>query len=260
MPAHVYEILSLAMRYVFTLLGVVIVWRAFSWLRKDRRLTQKRLKELPDAGTIGELVVLEGSEELPPDSVIPVPSEGVLGYLRTCDVVVPVSGVARRHLEFSFVDGKGLYIYPHRGCPVTVDNMAIASRWDSRAYPMQHGSCLAIGDALLFLRVFAGLKVEDFSSLPIDEPLDDVDGMPQELPQGVPYIPDAGMPQAPVWQPLPYAPSQGIPTPPQPLQPPYNQQPGIPLPPQQPLQPPYTPPVVWPLNPDMGRRPDDAQN
>ena len=122
--------------------------------------------------------------------------------------------------------------------------MAITSRRDRRAYPMQHGSCLAIGDALLFLRVFAGLKVEDFSSLPIDEPLEDVDGMPQ----------------GPVWQPLPYAPSQGIPMPPQPLQPPYNQQPGIPVPPQQPLQPPYTPPVVWPLNPDMGRRPDDAQN
>ena len=51
--AKIYEVLALAMRYFFTLLGVMIVWRAVSWLRKDRKQTHKRLKQLPDAGTIG---------------------------------------------------------------------------------------------------------------------------------------------------------------------------------------------------------------
>ena len=38
MDAKVYEVLALAMRYFFTFMGVMIVWRACSWLRKDRNL------------------------------------------------------------------------------------------------------------------------------------------------------------------------------------------------------------------------------
>ena len=89
-----YEVLSLAMRYFFTFFGVMIVWRAFSWLRKDRKATHRRLRQLPDAGTIGILSVDAGSKVLPEGHVIPVPYEGVLGFLRTCDVVVPVEDVA----------------------------------------------------------------------------------------------------------------------------------------------------------------------
>jgi len=40
--AKVYEVLSLAMRYFFTFLGAMIVWRSFSWLRKDRRKKHRR--------------------------------------------------------------------------------------------------------------------------------------------------------------------------------------------------------------------------
>ena len=107
MPDEIYEIISLAARYWFALLGLLIVWRSFSWLRKDRRAKHRRLRQLPDAGMIGELVVLHGSDELPEGTAIPVPREGVLGFVRTCDVVVPVEGVARQHIDFTFQDGKG---------------------------------------------------------------------------------------------------------------------------------------------------------
>jgi len=143
--AKIYEVLALAMRYFFTLLGVMIVWRAFSWLRKDRKQTHKRLKQLPDAGTIGIFTVEAGGDDLAAGEVIPVPHEGVLGYLRTCDVVVPVADVATAHLDFTFVDGKGLYIYPRRGCEAVVDGVSLASRRDCQRYPMQHGSTLEIG-------------------------------------------------------------------------------------------------------------------
>ena len=33
MPDDLYEILSLGMRYWFLLLGALIVWRSFRWLR-----------------------------------------------------------------------------------------------------------------------------------------------------------------------------------------------------------------------------------
>lgn len=160
MPEDVYEVLSLGMRYWFILLGVLIVWRAFGWLRKDRREKHRRLRQLPDAGMIGELVVLVGSDELPEGTVIPVPREGVLGFLRTCDVVVPVPGVQDHHLDFSFRNGQGLLIQPWRGCTCQVDADEMDHRSKPRRYPMHHGSRLFVGDAVLRLRVFAGLDVQ----------------------------------------------------------------------------------------------------
>ena len=188
------------MRYFFTLLGVMIVWRAFSWLRKDRKLKHRRLKQLPDAGTIGIFTVLEGSRQLKPGEVIPVPHEGVLGYLRTCDVVVPVDDVATQHLDFVFVDGKGLYIYPMRGCEAQVDGVPLTSRRDCQHHPMLHGSILQIGQAVLQLGVFAGLSVPN-APIPAWPPLED---MPYADPIDAYQPEEAWQPSSPV-QP-PYAP------------------------------------------------------
>lgn len=168
-----FEILSKLMRYVFTFLGVVIVLRSFAWLRKDRRATNKRLKALPDAGTIGFLTVLEGSSALREGSTIPVPFEGVLGFSRSCDVAVPVTDVVAQHLDFTFRNGKGLCIYPRRGCPAAVDGMRIESRADSRRYPMHHGSILQVGEAYLQLSVFAGLDIDNAPGL-MQEPAPDM--------------------------------------------------------------------------------------
>lgn len=159
LDAKLYEVLSLAMRYFFTFIGLLIVWRSFRWLGKDRRQKHHRLKNLPDAGTIGILTVEAGDGELAPGDTLPVPHEGVLGYLRTCDVVVPMADVARVHLDFAFVNGKGLFIHPRRGCAVTVDGCPIESSQDSREHPMIHGSVLTVGEAVLRLGVFAGLDV-----------------------------------------------------------------------------------------------------
>ena len=103
MPEDIYEVLALGLRYWFVLLGGLMVWRSFAWLRKDRRAQHRRLRRLPDAGMVGELVVRRGSGELPEGTVLPVPREGVLGYLRTCDLVVPVEGVASKHVDLSLI-------------------------------------------------------------------------------------------------------------------------------------------------------------
>ena len=234
--AKVYEVLALAMRYFFTLMGLIIVWRSFSWLRKDRRMKHRRLKQLPDAGTIGILTVEEGGKHLKPGEVIPVPHEGVLGYLRTCDVVVPVDDVATLHLDFTFVDGKGLYIYPRRGCEAVVDGMLITTRREAQRYPMQHGSTLEIGQAVLRLGVFAGLNVKEAQPLPFTP---EEEYVPEE-----PFIPQASLPVYP-----PYPPQQNYPQ---------NGYQQLPYPPQnQPVQPPYAPPYP-PVNPWQGGD-DDAQ-
>ncbi|MBE5810952.1 MAG: hypothetical protein E7318_08480 [Clostridiales bacterium] len=233
--AKVYEVLALAMRYFFTLMGVMIVWRAFSWLSKDRKLKHRRLKQLPDAGTIGILTVEAGSKQLKPGEVIPVPHEGVLGYLRTCDVVVPVDEVATMHLDFTFVDGKGLYIYPRRGCEAVVDGMLLANRRDSQRCPMQHGSTLEIGQAVLRLGVFAGLNVKEAQPMSFS-PEDD-------YPIRETYVPPTPPPVYP-----PYPPQQSYS--------PYQQAPYQPQNP--PVQPPYAPPFQPVNNPWQGGD-DDAQ-
>lgn len=226
MDAKVYEVLSLAMRYFFTCLGVVIVWRSFSWLRKDRKLKHRRLKQLPDAGTIGIFTVEQGSKALKPGEIIPVPHEGVLGYLRTCDVVVPVDDVATMHLDFTFVDGKGLYIYPRRGCEAMVDGIPLSTRRESNRYPMQHGSVLQVGQAILLLGVFAGLDVKEARYAPVSEeyPIEDEAYIP-DMPDA--YAPPQAWPPSnqPFGQP-PYAPPVNPPEPPygqSPYAPPYQQ-------------------------------------
>jgi len=155
--AELYEVLSLAARYLFAFLGVVIVLRSYLWLIADRAEKHRRLRRLPDAGNIGELVVCAGGEELPEGSCLPVPWEGVLGSVRSCDVVVPCEGVRKRHLRFSYEIGAGLRIYPESGCEAMVDSTALDCRSGDRAAPMVHGSFLRVGSALLRLRVFAGL-------------------------------------------------------------------------------------------------------
>ena len=223
LDAKAYEVLALAMRYFFTMMGVMIVWRSFSWLRKDRRRTHKRLKQLPDAGTIGVFTVEQGSDELPEGSIIPVPHEGVLGFLRTCDVVVPVEGVARTHADFTFVDGHGLYIHPRRGCEAQVDGVPLENRRDSRRFPMQHGSVLTLGDAVLRLGVFAGLDVKEARPA-MYAPEDDWDAAPG----GNACLPDMPQPVQPPYAPYNVAePPYGQP----PVQPPYG---GQPLPGNQP--------------------------
>lgn len=218
------------MRYFFTLIGLMIVWRSFSWLRKDRRQKHKRLRQLPDAGTIGILTVEQGGKHLKPGDVISVPHEGVLGYLRTCDVVVPVDDVASVHLDFTFVDGKGLYIYPRRGCEAIVDGVLLTSRKDGQRCPMQHGSVLEIGQAVLRLGVFAGFDVKEARPAVYypEEPLYQEDewspDIPEEAPQQAPVYPPQGQPY-PYGQP-PYAP-------------PINQQPygqSLYMPPNEPWQ------------------------
>ena len=170
MPDEIYEIISLAARYWFALLGLLIVWRSFSWLRKDHRAKHRRLRQLPDAGMIGEMVVLQGSDELPEGTAIPVPREGVLGFVRTCDVVVPVEGVARQHIDFTFQDGKGLLLFPLRGCECVMDDMPLDHRSKTAKYPMHHGSRLTVGGAVLRLRLFAGLETERHPALYGDAP------------------------------------------------------------------------------------------
>ena len=156
MPNEIYELIAQGARYWFLFLMVLIVWRSWRWYRKDKRQAKKRLKLLPDAGFVGEMIVLKGSDRLPRGTALPVPREGTLGSLRTNDLCTPVASVAKKHLWFRFEDGRGLMVEPYGKNALSVDG----ENFESRRNPlyMAHGSRLFAGECELRLRLFAGFE------------------------------------------------------------------------------------------------------
>lgn len=157
---ELYSVLALGMRYWFIALGILIVLQAFLWLYREHRDKHRRLRNLPDAGMIGEFVVLSGGKDLEEGRVIPVPWEGMMGSSRHCDVVVPCSEFAPVHLYFSFEKQKGLRIEAARGRECYVDGVLEKARGPHGEERMIHGSILQVGNVVLRLRLFAGLDVE----------------------------------------------------------------------------------------------------
>lgn len=158
MPAEIYEVAALAARFWFLLLMVIIVWRSYRWYARDRRVRKKRLDELPDAGYIGELVVMQSAGPLHEGDVLSVPFEGYLGNLRNNDVCLELESVAPRHLWFRYDREQGICLTALDGNEFFVDQLS--SEEQPEGLYMVHGSWLRVGDALLRLRMFEGYEVK----------------------------------------------------------------------------------------------------
>ena len=148
MSPQAYELISMLMRYVFVLIGLMIVWRSYRWLRRDARAYRKEMRSLPDAGLVGEMVNLATGEAQP------LPREGVIGASRECDIRLKGPGIERNHARFEFEDGKGLKIIPLRRANLLVNGMALRGP----AYAL-HGTQLELGGVPLRVRLFAGLNI-----------------------------------------------------------------------------------------------------
>ena len=214
---EIYSVLSQASRWFFVLLALMLLCLAFSWHHTDRKERRDRFRNLPGAGTVGELVVISGSDELPADTWFPVPREGVLGSLRSCDLVIPCPGVSSHHLDFSWQDGTGLLIRPRVGCEVLIDGVPVTRRGIDM--PLIHGSVLQIGSAVLRLQLFAALSHTNRTFIP---PQPAVGSFSDPMPQPVPVqYPQEAVNVQPVYCPSPCqepAPLQGIAAQPLPVQ------------------------------------------
>lgn len=186
---EIYQVISQASRWLFAFFALMLLIFAFSWHHAEQRERRERFRKLPGAGTIGELVVLSGSEELAPDTWFPVPREGVLGSLRSCDLVVPCPGVSSQHLDFSWQDGTGLLIRPRLGCEVLVDGIPVSRRGTYADAPLMHGSVLQVGSAVLRLQLFSALSHTNRAFMPytpVSEPGRGVWAPPSPPPAQVP--------------------------------------------------------------------------
>lgn len=195
-------------RWLFAFLGVFSVLSALGWLHAEKKVRRDRLRAAPAAGTIGELMVLSGSDELPAQTWFPVTREGVLGSVRSCDLVVPCPGVRAHHLDYTWKDGVGLIIHPRSGCEAFIDGIRLDCRSDVLSCPLTHGACLRVGDAILRLQVFKALNMaygvpadfpEQSGSIPPEEiiPFPAVEpGLYSPSETGQPYF-DPGAPAVP---------------------------------------------------------------
>ncbi|MBR4359747.1 MAG: hypothetical protein IKP32_03935 [Clostridia bacterium] len=148
MSEGAFELLALLMRYVYVLIGVLILWRALRWMRRDAKAYKKEMKSLPDAGLVGEMVNLKTGQAQP------LPREGIIGSSRACDIRVKSAGVRRIHARFEFMEGKGLCVVPCWRCRVILSGTEVKGR----GYAL-HGTQLQLGGAQLRVRLFAGLKI-----------------------------------------------------------------------------------------------------
>ncbi len=162
MSEEAYELLAMGARYWFVLLGAVIVWRSLSWLALDSRARRRELRDLPDAGLVGEVVDLDTGR------AYPLPYEGTLGGGRGCDVRIPGAGLKRRHLSLMLVRGKGMRVTLARGARAALDGVPISGS----AYAL-HGARIETPGCELRVRLFAGLPVPRYRAYqPEDAPIE----------------------------------------------------------------------------------------
>lgn len=144
MSANLYEILALAMRYVFAALMVLIVLRAWRLTAVDSARA-KRLRRLsPETGIIGEMLVTEGGEKARPGMRYSVILEGTIGSGPRADIRIRHSSVRRRHSYFIMTDD-GLFIRGHANARIGANG-----RW-VRECTLKDGEELRVGKVELML-------------------------------------------------------------------------------------------------------------
>lgn len=147
MESHAYQLIALGARYLFVFLAFLIVFRAGLSLLSEHRKRKKILRNLPDAGMVGEV------RDIDNDRAYPLPREGVMGSGHGCDI--RLRGLRRRHVNFAFVEGKGLLLTPCHGRSEVQLNHAPIGKG---GYAL-HGAIMHVGGYTLRIRLFAGLNV-----------------------------------------------------------------------------------------------------
>jgi hypothetical protein len=142
---NAYELLSLAMRYVFAGLMVLIVIRAWRITFIDNRRANKLRRLSPDTGIIGEMMVVNGSEKARPGMHYPVTLEGTIGSARRSDIRIRHSTVKGRHAIYQMTD-EGLFVRGHAHSRIRDGHGRLA-----RQLVLHDGEILRIGEVALML-------------------------------------------------------------------------------------------------------------
>lgn len=155
LSANAYEILALAMRYVFVGLMLLIVARAWRVTATDSKRARKLRRLSPDTGIIGEMLVVDGGERAKPGMRYPVTLEGAIGSGRRADIRVRHSTVRSRHAFYQMTDD-GLYVRGHANARIR-DGAGQALR----DVLLDDGDVLQVGRVKLMLVLIEGGNAPD---------------------------------------------------------------------------------------------------
>ena len=145
MSTNAYELLALAMRYVFVALIVLIVARAWFGASVDSQRAARLRKLSPDTGIIGELLVTEGGERARTGMRYPLTLEGTIGSSRRADIRVRHHSVRGRHAIYQMTD-EGLFVRGHASNRI-YDGAGRAAR----ELLLRDGEVLGVGNVELML-------------------------------------------------------------------------------------------------------------
>ncbi len=154
MNANAYEILALAMRYVFAALMLLIVLRALIVTMVDSKRAAQLRRLNPKTGIIGELLVMESSGWARRGARYPVTLEGCIGASSRADIRIRRNGLHARHAYYQMTKA-GLYVRGHAG---------ITLRDEDGVYVRER--ILADGDVLYIGRLELMLVLHENSAAP----------------------------------------------------------------------------------------------
>ena len=150
MNANAYEILSLAMRYVFAALMVLIVLRGWRITIIDSRRANKLRRLSPETGIIGQMLVVDGSERAKTGMKYSLTLEGTIGSARGADIRVRHSSVKGRHAYYQMTD-EGLFVRGHAR-----NRIALDGRRPTAELMLCDGDVLRVGRVRLMLVLIGG--------------------------------------------------------------------------------------------------------
>lgn len=148
--ANAYEILSLAMRYVFAALMVLIVLRGWRITIIDSRRATKLRRLSPETGIIGQMLVVDGSERARTGMKYSLTLEGTIGSSRGADIRIRHSSVKGRHAYYQMTD-EGLFVRGHARSRIALEGKPL-----TQELMLCDGDVLRVGRVKLMLVLMGG--------------------------------------------------------------------------------------------------------
>ena len=145
MDAQAYEILSLAMRYWFAALAIIVAASALRLQHIQARAAHKERHEDPNLEYIGELLVIKGARR---GDRYPIQRDIVIGRSRRCDVIINDRSVRKRHARAELRSG-GLYIAAISNAPISLRGQPLKPEFLAR-----DGALFCVGEVMLQLTLY----------------------------------------------------------------------------------------------------------
>ena len=149
------QVLSLLFGYVSAAIILLIVLLALRKYASDRALWRRVRRELPQAGAVGQLVVLDGGRRLRLGEEIRVPYEGTMGASHSCDVCIPARKVHMRS-AFFWMENDGLHMVALHRDGFVVDDVPVEPGDEA---VLRHGAVLRVGEAKLSLSLYSSRRM-----------------------------------------------------------------------------------------------------